>query len=312
MEQGLFTQTLIQLGCFNKGDFMIFSDVNKHSFKECIDLLQNEKINEYGFTPICVYAPLDKARFCRKDSYAIIKYLDAGKEYTTVLGDFNSNEVQQVLQNLLNEDGILRMEFLSSVKKDILVNLFKDKVKNILTDECQSDYIYNVEEFLNMSGKQNRHKREQYNAFVKNNNYVYKPISKDNITDCLLVCDNWCNRKNCEDCEYTCERNIIKEIVDNFCDYPVDGGIIYIDNKPKAFLLGEFLGDTFMGYHQKTTEPIIKGLGCSVYIEAFKNNLTKSKYFNIGPDLGIEGLRQFKRMFKPYTLIDKFSLIIQK
>ena len=72
---------------------------------------------------------------------------------------------------------------------------------------------------------------------LKNNNYIYKPLSKDNITDCLLVCDSWCKRKNCSDCEYTCEKNIIKEIVDNFEYYPVDGGVIYIDNNIRKRLL---------------------------------------------------------------------------
>ena len=106
-------------------------------------------------------------------------------------------------------------------------------------------------------------------------------------------------------------KNIIKEIIENIDSYPVKGGIVYVDEKPSAFFIGEILGDTLMGYHQKTTQPLIKGLGTAIYIQVLENSFSDVKYFNIGPDLGIEGLRQFKRMFKPFNLIEKYSMVIK-
>lgn len=290
---------------------MDFIKVDKVSFKECIPYLQNEKINEYGFTPTCVYAPIDNAEFSKKGDYYILRFDDKQKEHINVLGDFKNKEFENVVKELLYEFKILRMPYLSKEKKDILIDIFKDKVENVETDEKQWDYLYAINDFLNMSGNQNRHKREQYNAFINNNSYVYEEINSQNKNDCMTICENWCYRKECSLCEYTCEKNIIKEIIDNYDMYPVRGGILYVDSKPSAFFIGEVLGDTLMGYHQKTTQPLIKGLGTAIYVEALKNSFKDVAFFNIGPDLGIAGLRQFKRMFKPFELVEKYTLTIK-
>ena len=55
---------------------MDFVKVNKESFRECIPYLQDEKINEYGFTPTCVYAPIDNAYFAKRDEYYVLRFED--------------------------------------------------------------------------------------------------------------------------------------------------------------------------------------------------------------------------------------------
>ena len=290
---------------------MNFEKLDKKNFKIAIPYLQNEKINEYGFTPTCVYAPMDDAKFAKRGDYFVLKFKDDGLEHVNVLGDFMKDSFETFAKDLLEEFKILRFDFLSKEKVEILENIFAGRVESVTTDETQWDYIYEVKDFLNMSGKQNRHKREQYNAFVNNNIFCYEEINESNKNHCMEICESWCERKDCSLCEYTCEKNIIKEIIDNLEDYPVKGGIIYVEEKPYAFFIGEILGDTLMGYHQKTAEPLIKGLGTAIYIQVLENSFSDVKYFNIGPDLGIEGLRQFKRMFKPFSLVEKYSMVIK-
>ena len=290
---------------------MNFEKLDKKNFKIAIPYLQNEKINEYGFTPTCVYAPMDDAKFAKRGDYFVLKFKDDGLEHVNVLGDFMKDSFETFAKDLLEEFKILRFDFLSKEKVEILENIFAGRVESVTTDETQWDYIYKIADFLNMGGKQNRHKREQYNAFVNNNVFRYEEINENNKNHCMEICESWCERKDCSLCEYTCEKNIIKEIIDNLEDYPVKGGIIYVEEKPSAFFIGEVLGDTLMGYHQKTTQPLIKGLGTAIYIQVLENSFSDMKYFNIGPDLGIEGLRQFKRMFKPFSLVEKYSMVIK-
>ena len=106
---------------------------------------------------------------------------------------------------------------------------------------------------------------------------------------------------------YSCEKEVIRSLLKNWDKYPCKGGILYTDNIPQAFLICEPVGNMVMGYHQKTCAPI-KGLSYAIYIETMKNTFADYTYFNFGPDLGIPGLRQFKRQFKPYTQISKFNL----
>lgn len=290
---------------------MDFIKVNKESFKVCKHLLSEEKINEYGFTPICVYAPFDNASFCIKGDYAILKGEEDGETFINILGNFRKEEYYEVLRDALNEEKSCSLCFLTNEKRLEIEKRFSDRIDSVTYDITQSDYIYKISDFINLSGNSNRHKREQYNNFVNNNNYSYQEITEENKNECIEICEEWCKRKDCSLCEYTCELNIIKEIVNNLDAYPVKGGIIKIENKPVAFFIGEVLGDCVMGYHQKTAATDIKGLGCGIYIEAMKNTFSDYKYFNIGPDLGIKGLIQFKRMFKPYELIDKYTIKIK-
>ena len=103
---------------------MDFIKVDKESFRECIPYLQNEKINEYGFTPTCVYAPIDNAGFTQKDGYYILRFEDEGCEYINILGDFKSEKFEALVKELLDEFKILRMAYLSKEKKDILIDIF--------------------------------------------------------------------------------------------------------------------------------------------------------------------------------------------
>lgn len=298
-------------GIITFGDLMDFKRVDKESFKVAIPYLQNEKINEYGFTPTCVYAPMDNAKFAKRGEWFVLKFEDEGLEHINILGDFKAEGFEVFVKDLLNEFKILRFDFLSKEKAEILEKIFAERVESVKTDETQWDYIYEINDFINMTGKQNRHKREQYNAFVNNNNFRYEEINENNKSLCIEICETWCERKDCSLCEYTCEKNIIKEIIDNLDCYPVKGGILYVNETPSAFFIGEVLGDTLMGYHQKTTQPLIKGLGTAIYIQSLENSFKEIKYFNIGPDLGIDGLKQFKRMFKPFSMVEKYSMVIK-
>ena len=77
-----------------------------------------------------------------------------------------------------------------------------------------------------------------------------------------------------------------------------------------GFFIGEKLGDTVIGYHQKTATTEMEGLSQMVYLESIKNAFSDVEYVNLGPDIGIEGLRRLKRQFKPFELLHKYSVKI--
>ncbi len=283
-----------------------FKPVDLKYAEEMSLYIKDEKINEYGITPTFVYSGADDASFCIKDNCLLSRFFDNGRHFYCISGEYGN--FPKLLNELKEETGGFLLYNLSKEKLDFLLKYFPDaKVEN--KGIGQADYVYDIPSFLNLSGKKVRHKRENYNKFISSYNFEYKELTKDCEKDCFEILTSWCETKICANCEYTCEHAVLHYIFDNFDALPVKGGMIYENGKAIAFFIGEIVGNCLMGYHQKTLHGYT-GIGYAIYIEAIKNTFSDCKYFNLGPDIGIEGLRQFKRQFKPFELVEKYIMEI--
>lgn len=268
--------------------------------------IKDEKINEYGIIPTFTYSKADDAHFAIKDNCLLTRFFDNGKNFYCISGEYEN--FPKLLKELKEDVGDVLVYNLTKEKLDFLLKHFtyaKVKSKGIE----QYDYLYDIPSFLNLSGKKVRHKRENYNKFINSYDFKYKELTKDLLSDCISVLTSWCKTKSCVFCEYACEHAVLHYIFDNYDYLPVKGGIIYEKDKPIAFFIGEIAGNCLMGYHQKTLHGYT-GIGYAIYIEAIKNTFSECEYFNLGPDIGIEGLRQFKRQFKPFELVEKYIMEI--
>lgn len=286
-----------------------FQKLEIEAFAHVQDKIQDEILNECGLSMEPLYAPYGNGKFAVYKDLVLCLFQDKGVQYCSILGKFNPKDVETAVKETLKKFHEITFCYLTEEKAKCIQKLFP--YAECSTDENQNDYVYEISDFINLSGKAVQKKRSQYNQFVQNHNWSYAEISEDNLKDCMEVTEDWCNRKNCSDCMYACEKEIIRSLLLNWHKYPCKGGIIYIDKIPQAFLICECVGDMVMGYHQKT-RAAIKGLSFAIYIETMKNTFSNYKYFNFGPDLGIPGLRQFKRQFKPFERISKYSLKFTK
>lgn len=283
-----------------------FKPVSLDYAKQMALYIKDEKINEYGIIPTFTYSGADDAHFCIKDNCLISRFFDEGRCFYTLSGEFE--KFPEIIKELKKTEGKILVYNLTKEKTDFLLKHFPESTLKDKGVE-QYDYLYDIPSFLNLSGKKVRHKRENYNKFINGYEFEYRQLTKENIKDCFGVLTSWCKTKNCAFCEYACEHAVITYIASHYDALPVKGGIIYEKGKPIAFFIGEVVGNCLMGYHQKTLHGYT-GIGYAIYIEAIKNSFSDCSYFNLGPDIGIEGLRQFKRQFKPYELIEKYTMEI--
>ncbi len=284
---------------------MKFTPVSVEAFQPVLELVQQEKQNECGFSVAPLYGPYSDGRFAIQKNICVFLYTENSETHCNLLGIPDEDTYKNIIDELLLNYPHIQFHYLSEQKANLITTLFPDAT---LQDEPDLyDYTYLLEDFIRLEGKDNQKKRSQYNQFMQANQIFFEPITKDNLKDCKIVTLNWCARKDCLECKYTCEQKIIFDLLENWELYPCQGGIIYIDDEPAAFLICEKVGDTVMGYHQKTCSGL-KGLSYAIYIETLKNIFSDCAQFNFGPDLGLPGLRQFKRSFKPYTLEPKFTV----
>lgn len=197
----------------------------------------------------------------------------------------------------------------------IITNLSLQMVKRIQAvlgdkfkfdyDRSDSDYIYSVEELINLSGSKYHSKKNNLNKFLKNNEFVYEKISRDNIEECLVMKNNWADRKSNRE-DYEEELLVLDKAFSEYEKYGFIGGLIRIKGEVVAFSFGEELNqDIFVTHFEKAYDDI-PGLYQAINQQFAANSIAGYKYVNREDDMGHEGLRKAKLSYKPVYLWDKY------
>lgn len=217
-------------------------------------------------------------------------------------------------------------EFIETLEKDsenngcscMLTNLSLQMVERIREifgerfnfdyDRADSDYIYSVADLINLSGSKYHSKKNNLNKFLKNNEFVYEKISRNNIDECLLMKENWAERKpNRED--YEEELLILDKAFSEYEKFGFIGGLIRINSEVVAFTFGEELNkETFVTHFEKAYDDI-PGLYQAINQQFAANSIAAYKYVNREDDMGHEGIRKAKMSYKPVYLWDKYYTV---
>lgn len=174
-----------------------------------------------------------------------------------------------------------------------------------------SDYIYSVSELSTLSGSKFHGKKNHLNKFLKNYDFVYEEISRDNIEDCRIMKNKWGERKAAEEKMETLDREleVIDEVFDKFDIFDIKGGLIRIDGEVVAFTLGEAVSeDTFVTHFEKAYDDI-PGLYQAINQQFAANTISDFVYVNREDDMGEEGLRKAKLSYKPVMMSDKYLAV---
>ena len=177
------------------------------------------------------------------------------------------------------------------------------------------DYVYLVDDLINLAGRKYHSKKNHLNSFQKNYPMAnYLPITKDIIPKCREELNDWYENKSPElpnDPFLALERAAINEVLDNFCDFNIKGGAIELDGRIIAFTFGEQLNDDTAVIHVEKADPEIRGAYPAINQGFVAHEWSNMKYINREEDMGLEGLRKAKESYKPFKMIEKFNAVIK-
>ncbi|MBI9010624.1 MAG: DUF2156 domain-containing protein [Clostridiales bacterium] len=169
------------------------------------------------------------------------------------------------------------------------------------------DYLYDFEKMKSLSGNKYHKKKNHINQFLsKYDNWHYESLSIKNFKDVKEVCLDWFKDKKGDD---LIELDAIYDVLLNFDELDISGGVLYIELKPVAFVIGERLNKNTLVMHFEKAISGYHGLYPMVFNQYIKS-LEGYKYVNREQDLGIEGLRKSKLSYHPVDLIKKFNIRI--
>ena len=172
-------------------------------------------------------------------------------------------------------------------------------------DRDNFDYLYSLEDLVNLTGRKFHKKKNQLNIFIRNNECQAKPLLEEYRDDALQILEQWNNQHGGPN-----DFLAAKEALEKMWPLQLCGGIFYIDRQPVSYCLGEelSLGESFVIHFEKAVVgEDFKGV--DQYInQAFASILPeKYKTVNREQDLGDPGLRQAKMSYNPVEFVKKYK-----
>jgi hypothetical protein len=182
----------------------------------------------------------------------------------------------------------------------------KTKRYSVSEDRDNFDYLYSIEDMVNLTGRKFHKKKNLLNIFVKNNECQAKPLLEEYRDDALKILAQW-KKQHDEPSDFIAA----KEALEKMWPLQLCGGIFYIEGQPVAYCLGEelALGESFVIHFEKAVlGEDLKGI--YQYInQAFASILPeKYKTVNREQDLGDPGLRHSKISYRPVDFVKKYKV----
>jgi len=189
----------------------------------------------------------------------------------------------------------------------LLTGYFKDRAEVSYLPEA-SDYVYNSEDLIHLSGKKYSRKRNHISQFLRlYKDHEYVPVGPENTDECFRVFEEWCENNESE-CRHpdNCERLACRELLDNWERFGLKGGLVRVNGKAEAFTIGERLSGEMAAVRVEKGNAAIHGIYTFINREFCTREWTDTKYVNREEDMGIEGLRKSKESYFPAFMVKKY------
>lgn len=279
------------------------------SSKEIIDSYTKGifSICDYNFINLLIWSKGDNLQYKIENNVIYIKgeYLREITYFLPVSLDSDINEVKTAINEIL--------------KKGYSINLipenWKIKLEEIYFFEEQHDsfdYCYLLEELAFLKGRKYTKKRNKINQFIKKYDFKYEKIELSNIELVKEFQSNWISDEKVKNNKEIIKENLgIKEVLNNYFNLNLCGGVLFVDNYVVAYTIGEKIGNQMCVYIEKADEKYI-GSYQMINTMFLRENADGIKIVNREDDAGVEGLREAKESYFPLELLKKYKIVSKK
>ena len=184
--------------------------------------------------------------------------------------------------------------------------VFHDKF-DISTDENNADYVYLVEDLINLKGNKYQQKRNHLNAFLKLYDYTYERLNAENIEEIKELFFKWEKSQTNHDTGYAQKATLL--FLENIDKLGVVCAGLRVDGKLVAFTGGEAITDDMAPVPIEFADTDYRGAFNVINRDFCKNEWSNFKYINREEDMGVEGMRYAKRAYNPVKMIEKYKAI---
>jgi len=194
-----------------------------------------------------------------------------------------------------------------------LKQIWLEQLPGIMVQESRDhwDYLYLVQELIELKGNKFHKKKNLLNQFVKKYDFTYVELEQTYIEHALALQTEWCLWKECFNSPALDAEN--KVIIRIFHDFDKIKGLfgagLLVDQKMIAYTVAEELEPDTLVIHFEKGCPNYKGVYQAINQLFLKNSASGYKYVNREQDLGELGLRKAKESYHPVGYLKKYEVI---
>ncbi len=270
--------------------------------------------SEFTFTNLFMWRKSYDIRYVILDDMLCImpRHADGPRSATFPIGFLNKGtekDVTAVISTLLEhlketgERPLLRLYDEKTVEK--LNQTFPGQF--VMTEDVNSfDYVYRIDDLIQLSGKQYHAKKNHINKFKKLYHWEYKTLNSNDAPACLALFDQWHQGKEEEIPGLEEEREAVHELFSNWDALDVRGGGLLVDGKLIAFSVGESLCEKMAVIHLEHADTNYQGAFAMINQQFLIHEWKDFEFVNREEDMGIPGMRRAKESYRPVFMVKKY------
>lgn len=261
--------------------------------------------SEYTFTNLYAWAEVQSYALTRfENGFLIRKGDDAHMSFLQPLVPEQRAEAVQACFDYLAAHGAVPV--IARVGEDFLT---PDLPATVAADRDNDDYLYAVEELIDLPGDKFHDKKNLLNQFRKKYEYRYLPLTPEIIDRGLSFQHTWCAERECEKDEGLAHEHCATfRMLRHFRELELLGGAFEVDGQLVSLTLAEPLNPETMVIHVEKGKAGMTGIYQAINQEFLSHAAREYRYVNREQDLGIPGLRKAKMSYNPVRLVEKFIL----
>ncbi|MCB5271357.1 MAG: phosphatidylglycerol lysyltransferase domain-containing protein [Candidatus Cloacimonetes bacterium] len=183
---------------------------------------------------------------------------------------------------------------------------------DINEDRDWADYIYSIEEMVEMRGKKLAKKKNLISQFRRAYpNYKVMKITEDRLPVIMSFTHKWRRDRDAEGAYLMTELQAIENTLKHWDHLPVQGIIICLNNKIVAYSIFSPQTLDMATVHFEKYDPYKKGSAQVVTWETARYLSDNYKWVNREQDIGLPGLRHAKMSYAPDRMAPFFGSMLK-
>ena len=189
-----------------------------------------------------------------------------------------------------------------------MLPLFSSNRYRIIPDRTYWDYLYRTNDLIELRGRKYQQKRNHINRFQQFYPYAYHSLTPEHFEACLRLFEHWAADKAGQP-EVEEERLALKEAFTHFSLLNLKGGVLEVYGEIQAFAIGSRLNKDTAIVHFEKANAEFSGIYAVINQLFVAQEWADTKYINREDDMGLPGLRQAKKRYHPFRMVEKFTVV---
>ena len=287
---------------------MEFRVINKSDIEIFKKYIVNNPCSSYNFVTCYAWCNDDNLKICEQDGFLYIMWDRSDR--IRMLFPKGNGDIKKAILNACEyqKNRGFNPCFYSLDENDVITlkELFSNEFYYDY-DRNNSDYIYESDKLITLSGKKLHSKKNHYNSFIKKHNFIYRELTDSDKPKCKDLFDDWYVLKDENARLLKQSRAATYKIIDNVGNFGLKGAVIEVDGEVIACSIGEAVTEDTALIHLEFANKNYAGIYSAINKLFVENEWNNYKFINREEDMGDEGLRKAKESYQPVKLINEYT-----